>query len=426
EGGEPGRAAIWTRDEPFAYQKALHRARPRGGIEAAYLLYMLEDAAGSGRLAEHFTGSTINHLTGRELAKVRVPLAPLAEQRRIVDALEAHLADLDAGVAALKAARRDLDRYRRSVLQAAVTGALTADWRARHPEAEDAASVLERILEERRAQWEADQLATYETKGKTPPKTWRDRYKEPAAPEADGLPDLPPRWVWASFSALFDHRLGKMLDKRKNTGTLRPYLRNVNVRWHGFDLDDVLEMRIEDDELHKYTVRKGDLVICEGGEPGRGAIWKKEEPFAYQKALHRARPYSDVDAEFVLLYLEYAASSERLRRHFTGSTISHLTGRALAEVAIPLPSPDEQAAITEAVDERLSVAEAIAAEIDCQLARAARLRRALLQRAFAGRLVPQDPADEPASVLLARLGGEVVPEAASGPEAGRQGMLDFG
>ncbi|MEM1118121.1 MAG: restriction endonuclease subunit S, partial [Bacteroidota bacterium] len=72
--------------------------------------------------------------------------------------------------------------------------------------------------------------------------------------------DLPEGWAWTAFSEVADHRLGKMLDKRKNTGTLRPYLRNVNVRWHGFDLDDVLEMRIEDYELDKYTVRKGDLV----------------------------------------------------------------------------------------------------------------------------------------------------------------------
>ena len=86
-----------------------------------------------------------------------------------------------------------------------------------------------------------------------------------------------------------DSRLGKMLDKEKNTGIPRKYLRNVNVRWLKFDLSDLLEMKIEESEVKKYTVEKNDLVICEGGEPGRCAVWEEDEPMFYQKALHRVR-----------------------------------------------------------------------------------------------------------------------------------------
>jgi type I restriction enzyme, S subunit len=83
--------------------------------------------------------------------------------------------------------------------------------------------------------------------------------------------------------------LGKMLDKSKDRGSLKPYLRNLNVRWFNFDLNDVLEMRFEDDERERYTAIKGDLLICEGGYPGRAAIWEDSEPIHFQKAIHRVR-----------------------------------------------------------------------------------------------------------------------------------------
>ena len=95
--------------------------------------------------------------------------------------------------------------------------------------------------------------------------------------------------VYVALGHIVDSRLGKMLDKEKNTGINRKYLRNINVRWFSFDLSDLLEMRIEDEEVDKYSIRYGDLVICEGGEPGRCAVWEKEDTIFYQKALHRVR-----------------------------------------------------------------------------------------------------------------------------------------
>ena len=88
-----------------------------------------------------------------------------------------------------------------------------------------------------------------------------------------------------------------MLDKRKNVGALRPYLRNVNVRWFGFDLSDLKEMRLMDSEVKEYSVQRGDLLICEGGEPGRCAVWDAEESLIFQKALHRARPFSNISPD---------------------------------------------------------------------------------------------------------------------------------
>lgn len=166
------------------------------------------------------------------------------------------------------------------------------------------------------------------------------------ASEADWL--IPEHWVWARCAWLGEARLGKMLDVSKNQGEFRPYLRNVNVRWHRFDLADVLQMRIEDHELPRVTIKRGDLVICEGGEPGRAAIWDSDKEFVIQKALHRFRCGQDVVQEYLLFCLEHDFFSGRLARYYTGATIKHLTGKALAEYPIPLPPVNEQLRILDA------------------------------------------------------------------------------
>ncbi|MBU0500230.1 MAG: restriction endonuclease subunit S [Gammaproteobacteria bacterium] len=163
-----------------------------------------------------------------------------------------------------------------------------------------------------------------------------------AVPESEMDWLIPGYWVWARCAWLGEARLGKMLDASKNKGEFRPYLRNVNVRWGRFDLSDVLKMRIEEHELSRVSVRKGDLVICEGGEPGRAAIWDSDEEFVIQKALHRFRCNEWALPEYILFCLEHDYFSGRLSRYFTGATIKHLTGKALAEYPIPLPPVAEQ------------------------------------------------------------------------------------
>ena len=110
------------------------------------------------------------------------------------------------------------------------------------------------------------------------------------------------------FENCMDSRLGKMLDKEKNTGTFHKYLRNVNVRWFSFDLSDLFEMRIEDSEIEKYTISYGDLVICEGGEPGRCSVWTKDKTICYQKALHRVRFTDGSNPYFYMYYLSLIQS----------------------------------------------------------------------------------------------------------------------
>ena len=129
-------------------------------------------------------------------------LPPLNEQRRIVAKIEELFSDLDAGVAALERVRANLKRYRAAVLKAAVEGKLTEDWRAQHPDTEPASVLLERILTERRRQWEKDQLAKFAQAGKQPPKGWQAKYQKPVEPTLRGLPVLPSGWSWVGIERL--------------------------------------------------------------------------------------------------------------------------------------------------------------------------------------------------------------------------------
>jgi type I restriction enzyme S subunit len=162
-----------------------------------------------------------------QLGGLTLPLAPINEQRRIVGKIEELFSDLDAGVAALERARANLKRYRAAVLKAAVEGRLTTQWRVEHPNVEPATTLLTRILKERRARWEADQLAKYAAKGKQPPKGWREKYEEPTPPDTTDLPELPPTWCWVTVEQLTENFDGQRVpvksEDRKHKQGVYPY-----------------------------------------------------------------------------------------------------------------------------------------------------------------------------------------------------------
>ncbi len=156
------------------------------------------------------------------------------------------------------------------------------------------------------------------------------------------------RWVVKPLTEIAEFRLGKMLDEKKNRGELRPYLANVNVRWGEFDLQNLREMRFEERELDHYGLRQGDIVMCEGGEPGRCAIWKESMPgMMIQKALHRIRAYDCMDHRFLFYALLNKGRAGGFSPLFTGSTIKHLPREKLAKVEIAFPPLDVQQRIAE-------------------------------------------------------------------------------
>ena len=154
------------------------------------------------------------------------------------------------------------------------------------------------------------------------------------------------KWIVKPLAEVADFSLGKMLDVKKNRGDLRPYLANVNVRWGEFELDALREMRFEDDEEDQYGLKYGDIVMCEGGEPGRCAFWKDQVPgMMIQKALHRIRPHACLDSSF--LYYSFLELGRRggFIPLLTGATIKHLPREKLAKVEVSFPPLDEQSRI---------------------------------------------------------------------------------
>jgi type I restriction enzyme S subunit len=150
-------------------------------------------------------------------------------------------------------------------------------------------------------------------------------------------------WPRVRLSDIAEHRLGKMLDKAKNTGVPRRYLRNPNVRWFDVDLSNLQEILVEEKDIHKYELQPGDVVICEGGEAGRAALWKDDvKGIIFQKAIHRVRVGPRLDARFLIHRLMFDYFNGGLEDYYTGATIKHFTGRDLARYEIPLPPLDEQ------------------------------------------------------------------------------------
>jgi type I restriction enzyme S subunit len=229
----------------------------------------------------------------------QVPVAPRAEQARIVEAIETHLTKLDAAVAALERVQVNLKRYRASVLKAAVEGRLVPTEaelaRREGRDYEPASELLQRILTERRRRWEESELAAMKAKGKTPKDDkWKAKYKDPDPPDIDGLAELPEGWVWGKVEMVGDILLGRRRAP-EYAGQVRRYLRVANVRDDRIDFTVLKEMPYSDEEAEAYRLRPGDILVSEGQSVeriGQSAVYRGEEaPLCFQSTLHRFRPY---------------------------------------------------------------------------------------------------------------------------------------
>lgn len=162
-------------------------------------------------------------------------------------------------------------------------------------------------------------------------------------------------WSEAFLKDLADIQLGKMLDKKKNQGEYRPYLGNDNVQWGFIDTSQIKEMKFKSSELERFSLRHGDILVCEGGDPGRCALWLSDTPMCYQKALHRVRVYDRLDSRYLFHYLTYLGFTQEIRQYYTGgATIKHLPKAALSRVVIRYPEISIQkriASILSAYDE---------------------------------------------------------------------------
>ena len=341
---EVGKPAIWNNEiEGCCFQNTLLRLRPQF-VNRDYVYWYCYASALTGRFGEAGRGVNIRHLGKRGLSRFPMPVAPLAEQERIVAAIEEHFSSLDAVESSLRQALQRLDVLR----SAALTDAFH----------------IHR--------------------------------------------DLPPAWRASTIGDVADVQLGRQRSPQHHTGEqMRPYLRSANVTWNGISLDDVNEMNFDDADFKKYRLELGDLLLNEASgspnEVGKPALWNGEiSDCCFQNTLLRLRPHG-VSLDYLYWYCYSSALSGRFGEAGRGVNIRHLGKQGLAQFPVPVPPRHEQVPIAERIRAALERAESLRRSVREAITSVAALRRSVLAEVFAGRLVPQDRSDEPASVLLERV-----------------------
>ncbi len=216
--------------------------------------------------------------------------------------------------------------------------------------------------------------------------------------------------MWVRLPQVAISELGKTLDKEKNKGELYPYLCSINVQWNKINLSKIKEARFEYTELEKYRLQSGDLLVCEGGEVGRSAIWNSNQEMYYQNALHRIRFLGNISPNYFLIILKCYKQMNIIDEHSKGVTIKHLVQSSLNSIYFPLPPLAEQSRIVSEIEKyELLIVEYDKLEqqktkLDNEIYD--KLKKSILQYAIQGKLVPQDENDEPASELLKRIRAE--------------------
>ncbi len=357
-------------------------------------------------------GTTIAGVTKKQLSELPFALPPFPEQQRIVAAIEQQFSRLDAGVAALRQAQAKLKRYRAAVLKAAVEGKLTESWRAEYPSTETASQLLERILPERRAKWEADLQA----KGKDLAKA---QYVEPAKSDVENLPALPGGWCWATVEQICSLQRGRFSVRPRNDpryyGGSYPFIQIGDLPENGGNI--VSFRQTLNDKGYKVSREfpVGTVLVSIAASIGSTGILTFRSCFPDSLVGIVCQDFS------TSRYLEMFLQTQRLElkaQSYASGGQPNINLPILQKLTIPLPPLTEQEQIVAEVERRLSVISQLESTVEANLKRAERLRQSILKEAFAGRLVPQDPDDEPASVLLERIRKE--------REKRKHGVLDKG
>ena len=384
--------------------RGLAAIRSQGDIPSKYILYAMR--ATEKELRAKSTGTTFEAIRGDNLRSHSLPLPPLPEQHRIVAEIEKHFTRLDAALAALKRAQANLKRYRAGVLKAACAGKLVPTEaelaRAEGRDYEPAGRLLERILTERRARWQSQDKR-------------RRKYKEPAAPDTSNLPDLPEGWIWATVAQLgtigeqpvLTGPFGTNLRKQDFTSKGIPVLTIGCLTDAGINVDRAAFVsRKKATELSRYELREGDFLFSRMATVGRAGVVGPEIAgciFNY----HIMRLRLDERSILPQFYIAHVRGSSEVRRYVHevnhGATRDGINTAQLLEMPVTVPPLAEQLRIVAEVERRLSVIQQAEAAVESSLKRAGRLRQSILKLAFSGRLVSQDPNDEPASVLLERI-----------------------
>jgi type I restriction enzyme S subunit len=332
-------------------------------------------------------GTTISGVTKKQLSELLFALPPLPEQYRIVNKIEELFTKLDAGVDALKKIKIQLKRYRQAVLKNAFEGKLTQQWREAHKgDLEPASVLLEKIKEQR----------TKESKGK---------FNELPPIDTSELPELPEGWVWTRVGeiSIKIHYGYTASAKENNVGP--KLLRITDIQNNSVNWNSVPYCKIDNFEREKYLLNEGDLVFARtGATVGKSFLLKGDVPEAvFASYLIRTIINNSISKKYVFQFFQSNFYWDQIQKVKVGIGQPNVNAQLLSRLLIPLPPIAEQHQIVAEIESRLSVADQLEKVVEQSFKQAERLRKSILKQAFEGKLVPQDPTDEPADKLLERI-----------------------
>ena len=414
DGVKTGVVTLNTLDEEFSLLSSVALFKTNKIIlYSNYLRYFLSSPVGLKMITGQMTGTAIKRIVLDKIRQSYICLPPLPEQYRIVAKIEELFTLLDAGVELLKKVKAKLKRYRQAVLKAAVEGNLTKEWReANQGKLEPASVLLERILQQRREKWEAEQLAKMKAQGKTPKDdSWKLKYKEAIAPNTSDLPELPDGWCWATIEQLLIKIQYGSSSKTNDDSSGVAVLRMGNILAGKIVINELKYLPKHHNEFPELLLEYGDLLFNRTNSfelVGKTAVYQGiPNPSSCASYLIRVRLNQNVQPYFISHYINSVFG-----RQWIKSVVSQQVGQAnvngtkLQALQVPFPPKEEQLIIKEEVERLFSVTDQLEKTINANLKRAEKLRQTILKQAFEGKLVPQDPNDEPAEKLLERIKAE--------------------
>jgi len=371
--------------------------RPLGGIPREYVGYFLRSRVVVDYANQKTRGIQLPRLPVDDLVKLPVPLAPLAEQRRIVARLESSINSIRVAKKALVKIPALVKRFRQSVFAKAFRGQLTE----RDPNDEPAENLLKRIRQDWRRRWEEELRA----KGKDPRKC---KYEEPESVEIQGLEELPNTWTWTTLGRVLDvvqYGTSVKADAPPNRGV--PILRMGNIKEGKLGLAAMKYMDPRAEDIPKYELKHGDILINRTNSPelvGKSALFDLEGKYVFASYLIRLRAIGLVSPSYLTFLINSPIGRrhiDRVRHQVAGQ--SNINTHDIKSIPIPLAPSREQFQVAKKIQEMFSLADQVEDSIRNGLTNATILEHSLLTKAFHGELVPQDPKDEPASVFLERI-----------------------
>lgn len=391
-----------------------HVLRAGVGILPDWLRYFIVQDAFRGEAQRHMSGAVGQLRVPTDfLRQAHIPLPTTAEQTRVISKIEELFSDLDKGEENLRRAQAQLKRYRQSVLKAAVTGELTRAWREQSADRlESGEALLKRILKARRAAWEQAVLEKLRAKGK-PPKddTWKSRYVEPQGPNTEGLPELPQGWAWASLeqlTSLVTSGSRGWAEYYAETGAV--FIRAQDIKTDHLEISSIAYVKLPDNAegIRTKVSRLDILVTITGANVTKSALVGRDFDEAYvSQHVALVRPVLPEIASYLYSWIICPTHGRKvLESRAYGAGKPGLGLDDLRELVIAVPPQSEQEQLIGMTSEADVEIEGTIKMLAQQVNQAKRLRQSILKAAFSGKLVPQDPNDEPASELLKRIAAE--------------------